>query len=91
MTTAVVDGDPHRLKLAEPEGFMVPPDGLNIRLNDTPQLQEARLHDYKRFAAQAFARSAPAARARAKAHASPESKFAGAAPPGTRAASERSA
>jgi indolepyruvate ferredoxin oxidoreductase len=55
--TAVVDGDPHRLKLAEPEGFIMPPDGLNIRLNDTPQLQEARLHDHKRFAAQAFARA----------------------------------
>ena len=54
--TAVVDGDPHRLEIAEPADFVMPPDGLNIRLNDTPQLQEARLHDYKRFAAQAFAR-----------------------------------
>jgi indolepyruvate ferredoxin oxidoreductase len=55
--TAVVDGDPHRLQLVEPEDFTLPPDGLNIRLNDSPQLQEARLHDYKRFAAQAFARA----------------------------------
>ncbi|HEU0222609.1 MAG TPA: indolepyruvate ferredoxin oxidoreductase family protein, partial [Paracoccaceae bacterium] len=33
------------------------PDGLNIRLGDTPVAQEARLHDYKRFAAEAFARA----------------------------------
>ncbi|MEL6220305.1 MAG: indolepyruvate ferredoxin oxidoreductase family protein, partial [Pseudomonadota bacterium] len=31
--------------------------GLNIRMQDTPQLQEARLVDHKRFAAQAFART----------------------------------
>jgi indolepyruvate ferredoxin oxidoreductase len=55
--TAVVDGDPHRLKIVTPADFALPPDGLNIRLQDTPQLQEARLHDYKRFAAQAFARA----------------------------------
>ncbi|MGR3716749.1 MAG: indolepyruvate ferredoxin oxidoreductase family protein, partial [Thermohalobaculum sp.] len=55
--TAVIDGDPHRLTLVEPADFALPPDGLNIRRNDTPQLQEARLHDYKRFAAQAFARA----------------------------------
>ncbi len=55
--TAVVDGDPHRLTIAIPGDFELPPDGLNIRLHDTPHLQEARMHDYKRFAAQAFARA----------------------------------
>ncbi len=35
----------------------MPEDGLNIRRNDTPVAQEARLHDYKRFAAEAFARA----------------------------------
>ena len=55
--TAVIDGDPHRLKIVQPEDFVLPPEGLNIRLHDTPQLQEARMHDYKRFAAQAFARA----------------------------------
>ena len=55
--TAVIDGDPHRLTLVEPADFALPPDGLSIRLTDMPQLQEARLHDYKRFAAQAFARA----------------------------------
>ncbi|MEO0958227.1 MAG: indolepyruvate ferredoxin oxidoreductase family protein, partial [Pseudomonadota bacterium] len=54
--TAVVDGDPHRVHLSAPE-FEMPEGGLNIRLKDTPQQQEARLHDYKRYAAQAFARA----------------------------------
>ncbi len=52
----VVDGDPHRLAIAAPADFAMPPGGLNIRLGDTPVAQEARLHDYKRFAAEAFAR-----------------------------------
>ena len=55
--TAVVDGDPHRLQIVLPEDFEMPEGGLNIRLGDTPQAQEARLHDYKRFAAQAFGRA----------------------------------
>ena len=55
--TAVVDGDPDRLKIVTPSDFALPPDGLNIRLGDTPVAQEARLHDYKRFAAEAFGRA----------------------------------
>ncbi len=55
--TQVVDGDPHRLAIAAPRDFLLPPDGLNIRLGDTPVAQEARLHDYKRYAAEAFARA----------------------------------
>ena len=55
-TAAVVDGDPHRMRLVRPPTFRCPKDGLNIRNCDTPQEQEARLHDHKRFAAQAFAR-----------------------------------
>jgi len=54
--TAVADGDPYRVKIVTPD-FKMPPDGLNIRLTDTPHSQEARMHDYKRFAAQAFARA----------------------------------
>ena len=55
--TEVVDGDPHRLKIVTPTDFAMPEDGLNIRRHDTPVAQEARLHDYKRFAAEAFARA----------------------------------
>jgi indolepyruvate ferredoxin oxidoreductase len=51
--TSVVDGDPHRMKLVMPE-FDMPEGGLNIRLVDTPHLQEARMIDYKRYAAEAF-------------------------------------
>lgn len=54
--TAVVDGDPHRLNFVTPE-FDMPEGGLNIRLGDTPVLQEARMIDYKRWAAEAFSRA----------------------------------
>ena len=53
-TTAVVDGDPHRMTLVTPEIDM-PQGGLNIRLVDTPVAQETRVIDHKRFAAEAFA------------------------------------
>ena len=55
--TEIVDADPDRLDIRTPEDFPMPPDGLNIRLGDTPAAQEARLHDHKRFAAEAFARA----------------------------------
>ncbi|KAB2884269.1 MAG: indolepyruvate ferredoxin oxidoreductase family protein [Albidovulum sp.] len=51
--TAVVNGDPFRMAFAAPE-FRMPPGGLNIRLQDTPVAQEARMIDHKRFAAEAF-------------------------------------
>ena len=54
--TAVVDGRPDRMQLVVP-GFDMPPGGLNIRLVDTPVEQEARMIDYKRFAAEAFSRA----------------------------------
>ena len=52
--TAVVDGDPHRMRFVVPD-FAMPAGGLNIRLHDTPVLQEARMIDFKRHAAEAFA------------------------------------
>ncbi len=55
--TEVVDGSPDRLTIATPTDFALPEGGLNIRLNDNPVAQEARLHDHKRFAAEAFARA----------------------------------
>ena len=51
--TAVVDGNPFRQGFVMPE-FRMPPGGLNIRLGDTPVAQEARMIDFKRFAAEAF-------------------------------------
>ncbi len=56
-SSASVDVDPHRLDIVTPEEFAMPPGGLNIRWPDTPLAQEARLHDYKRYAAKAFARA----------------------------------
>lgn len=53
--TAVVDGRPDRLSFAIPP-FDMPEGGLNIRLVDDRIPQEARIIDYKRFAAEAFAR-----------------------------------
>ena len=40
-----------------PDDFAMPAGGLNIRWPDPPLAQEARLHDYKRFAGVAFARA----------------------------------
>ncbi len=54
--TSVVNGDPHRLSFVTPD-FEMPEGGLNIRLIDTPHAQEARMIDYKRFAAEAFSRA----------------------------------
>jgi indolepyruvate ferredoxin oxidoreductase len=54
--TSVVDGRPDRMTFVRPE-FPMPPGGLNIRLVDTPIEQEARMIDYKRFAAELFARA----------------------------------
>ena len=54
--TSVVDGSPERMQLVVPE-FDMPPGGLNIRLMDRPVDQEARMIDYKRFAAEAFAKA----------------------------------
>ncbi|MEL7098978.1 MAG: indolepyruvate ferredoxin oxidoreductase family protein [Pseudomonadota bacterium] len=52
--TSVVDGNPHRLTFTVPD-FDMPDGGLNIRLVDDRIEQEARLIDYKRYAAEAFA------------------------------------
>jgi len=52
--TSVVDGRPDRMQFVTPE-FEMPEGGLNIRLGDHWVAQEARMIDYKRFAAEAFA------------------------------------
>ncbi len=55
--SASVDVDPLRVQIQLPEDFILPADGLNIRLADTPLQQEARLLDYKLYAALAYARA----------------------------------
>ncbi|MEN4922506.1 indolepyruvate ferredoxin oxidoreductase family protein [Achromobacter spanius] len=55
--SASVDVDPQRVRILLPEDFQLPADGLNIRLPDTPLQQEARLLDYKLYAALAYARA----------------------------------
>ena len=54
--TSVVDGRPDRMQFITPQ-FQMPEGGLNIRLVDTPVAQEARMIDYKRVAAEAFAKA----------------------------------
>ena len=54
--TSVVDGSIDRMSFVTPK-MDLPEGGLNIRLVDTPQLQEARMIDHKRFAAEAFSRA----------------------------------
>jgi len=51
--TSVVDARPERVQLVTPK-FDMPPDGLNIRLDDDRFRQENRIIDYRRFAAEAF-------------------------------------
>lgn len=55
--SASVDVDIDRVQVRLPTDFVMPPGGLNIRLPDTPLEQEARLLDYKLYAALAYARA----------------------------------
>src|SRR5882762_9997552 len=54
--SASVIVDPERVSIRLPEDFVPPPGGLNIRWPDTPLAQEARLLDYKLYAALAYCR-----------------------------------
>src|SRR5690554_1714204 len=56
-STASVDIDPDRARIVIPEDFILPPDGLSIRWPDPPLVQEARLIDYKWYAALAYTRA----------------------------------
>ena len=49
--------DPERVKIIVPEDFAMPPGGLHIRWPDPPLEQEARLMDYKWYAALAYVRA----------------------------------
>ena len=53
---AVINNDLQRLSNSmTPQIFIAPPDGLHIRLDDTPHAQELRHRQFKLKAAQAFA------------------------------------
>ena len=53
-STASADGSLDRVKIIIPEGFAMPPGGLNIRANDAILGQEERLQEHKRDAMLAF-------------------------------------
>jgi indolepyruvate ferredoxin oxidoreductase len=49
--------DPDRVQIVLPEDFTMPPGGLHIRWPDPPLEQEARLMEYKWYAALAYVRA----------------------------------
>ena len=56
-SSASISVDPDRVQIALPEDFAMPPGGLHIRWPDAPLEQEARLMDYKWYAALAYVRA----------------------------------
>ena len=56
-SSSSVSVDPDRVKIVMPEDFVMPPGGLHIRWPDAPLEQEARLMDYKWYAALAYVRA----------------------------------
>jgi indolepyruvate ferredoxin oxidoreductase len=56
-SSSTVDVDPHRVSIVLPEDFVMPAGGLHIRWPDPPLEQEARLMDFKWYAALAYVRA----------------------------------
>ena len=56
-SSSSVSVDPDRVKIVLPQDFVMPPGGLHIRWPDAPLEQEARLMDYKWYAALAYVRA----------------------------------
>ena len=56
-SSASVSVDPQRVKIILPEDFAMPPGGLHMRWPDAALDQEARLFDYKWYAALAYVRA----------------------------------
>ena len=56
-SAASVSVDPDRVKIVLPQDFVMPPGGLHIRWPDGALEQEARLMDYKWYAALAYVRA----------------------------------
>lgn len=55
-STASIEAGLDRFESHTPVMDDLPPDGLNIRTNDMPQVQEVRMHRHKHRAVQAYAR-----------------------------------
>ncbi len=56
-SSASVSIDPDRIRIVMPQDFQLPPGGLHIRWPDGALEQEARLMDYKWYAALAYVRA----------------------------------
>ena len=56
-SSSSISVDPDRVNIVIPEDFQMPPGGLHIRWPDVPLEQEARLMDYKWYAALAYVRA----------------------------------
>ncbi len=56
-SSAAVEVDPDRVSILLPDDFVLPPDGVHIRWPDPQLVQERRLHEYKVYAAIAYARA----------------------------------
>jgi indolepyruvate ferredoxin oxidoreductase len=56
-SSASIELDPDRVQIRLPDDFIMPPGGLNIRWPDAPLDQEARLLDFKWYAALAYVRA----------------------------------
>ena len=56
-SAASVEVDPERVHIVIPEDFAMPEGGVNIRWPDTPLEQEARMIDYKWYAAIEYVRA----------------------------------
>ncbi len=56
-SAASIEVHPDRARVALPKDYVMLEDGLSIRWPDTPQSQEARLHQHKLEAAKAFCRA----------------------------------
>ena len=56
-SAASIEVHPDRARVTLPSDGLTPAEGLSIRWPDTPQAQEARLHEHKLEAAKAFCRA----------------------------------
>ena len=56
-SSSSIDVSPDRVNIVLPEDFVMPPGGLHIRWPDPPLEQEARLMNYKWYAALAYVRA----------------------------------